>query len=258
MTRIFKKHQALISGIISFAVLLLIWQFAVDFGYIKAFFVSSPSRVAVEFWRQLQSGEVRDNMAVSLYEFAVGLSLAVTVGGMLGVMAGWSRTIEYVLEPFIWFKYSSPTIAFYPLFIAWLGLGEPTIIAIAFIFALTPIYANTLSGIKNVDQDLVRAAISFGARPHDLFLKVTLPGSVPILIAGLRLAVGRALTGVIAAELFGATAGLGYSIAFYGQKLKTNEMMVSLVLVVILGVIFTQLLSLLESATDAWRPNVDR
>ena len=139
MTRLFAKHQALISGFVSFAVLLLIWQLAVDLGYIKAFFVSSPSRAATEFWRQLQSGEVRDNMTVSLYEFAVGLSLAVAVGGLLGVLAGWSRTIEYILEPFIWFKYSSPTIAFYPIFIAWLGLGEPTIIAIAFIFALTPI-----------------------------------------------------------------------------------------------------------------------
>jgi NitT/TauT family transport system permease protein len=174
------------------------------------------------------------------------------------MLASWSRTFEYILEPFIWLGYTSPTIAFYPLFVAWLGLGEPTIIAIAFIFAITPLYANTLSGIKNAEQDLIRAARSFGARRSDLFLKVALPGSVPILVAGLRLAIGRALTGVVAGELFGATAGLGYSIAYYGQKLKTTEMMVSLVLVVVLGVILTQLLSLLESATDSWRTGPGR
>ena len=87
------------------------------------------------------------------------------VGVGLGILAGWFRDVEAALEPFIWFKYSAPTVAFYPLFVAWLGYGTPTIIAIAFLFALTPIYANTLSGIKNVDHDLVTAARSFGARP---------------------------------------------------------------------------------------------
>jgi NitT/TauT family transport system permease protein len=253
MTRILHDHLALISGCISFAVIILLWQLAVALGLASAFFISSPSLVAVEFWRQLVTGEVAANLAVSLTEFACGLGLAIIVGVGLGVLAGWSRTLEHILEPFIWLGYTSPTIAFYPIFVAWLGLGPPTIIAIAFIFAVTPLYANTLSGIKTADHDLIRTARSFGARRHDLFLKVALPGSVPIMVAGLRLAVGRALTGVVAGELFGATAGLGFSIAYYGQKLKTTGMMVSLVLVVVLGVIFTQLLSLLESVTDSWR-----
>jgi NitT/TauT family transport system permease protein len=253
MIRILKNHQALICGCISFAVILLIWQFAVDLGLIGVFFISTPIRVAAAFWRELGSGEVVANVSVSLYELAWGLALACGAGVGLGVLASWSRTIEHILEPFIWFVYACPIIAFYPLFVAWLGLGEPAVIAIAFLSALTPLYANTLSGIKNADQDLMRAARSFGARRSDLFLKVALPGSVPIIVAGLRLAVGRALTGVVAGELFGAAAGLGYSIAYYGQKLKTTEMMVSLVLVVVIGVILTQLLSLFETATDTWR-----
>jgi len=253
MTRLFERHQALISGCISFAIILLAWQLAVDLGFVQAFFTSTPIRIAVAFWSGLRSGEIAANVAVSLYELACGLALASVAGVGLGVLASWSRTIEHLLEPFIWFAYACPIIAFYPLFIAWLGLGAPTIIAIAFLSALTPLYANTLSGIKNADQDLMRAARSFGARHGDLFLKVALPGSLPIIVAGLRLAVGRALTGVIAGELFGAAAGLGYSIAFYGQKLKTTEMMVSVVLVVILGVVLTQLLSLCEAATESWR-----
>ena len=179
MTRLVERHLALLSGFVSFAVLLLVWQLAVDLGYVKAFFVSSPTRMAAEFWRQLQSGEARVNVAVSLYEFVCGLALAAVIGGVLGILASWSRTVESVFEPFIWFMYSSPMIAFYPIFVAWLGLGEPTVIAIAFIFALTPVYANTLTGIRNVDQDLVRAARSFGGTRRDLFLKVALPGSVP-------------------------------------------------------------------------------
>jgi NitT/TauT family transport system permease protein len=258
MTRWFENHQALVSGCISFAVIVVVWQLTVDLGLVKAFFISSPTLVAAEFWRQLMSGELGANVAVSLSEFACGLGLALVVGTALGLLASWSRTLEYILEPFIWLGYAFPIIAIYPLFIAWLGLGEPTIIAIAFIFAVTPLYANTLAGIKNADADLIRAARSFGARRRDLFLKIALPGSVPILVAGLRLAVGRALTGVVAGELFGAAAGLGYSIAYYGDKLRTTAMMVSMVLVVILGVILTQLLSLLEAATDSWRTGPGR
>jgi NitT/TauT family transport system permease protein len=258
MIRVAPRWQPLLCALASFGVILAVWQLAVDLGYVKAFFVSTPTRIAVELARQAASGELVENLRVSLSEFAAGLLLAVAIGGALGVLASWSRTFEHVLEPFIWFKYSSPTIAFYPMFVAWLGLGEPTIIAIAFLFAVTPIYANTLSGIKNTDPDLVRCAVAFGARRRDVFLKVQLPASVPILIAGLRLSVGRALTGVIAAELFGATAGLGFSIAYWGQKLRTTEMMASLVVVIALGVLVTQALSALEARVDSWRTGPGR
>lgn len=253
MMAAFLRRPAPLCALISFALILAIWQAAVDLGYVKAFFVSSPSRVAFELMRQVRNGELVTNLSVTLYEFIIGLILAVLIGGILGLLASWSETVQHILDPFIWFKYSSPTIAFYPMFVAWLGLGEATIIVMAFLFAVTPIYANTLSGIKNTDPDLIRAAISFGARRHDLFFKVSLPASAPILIAGLRLAVGRALTGVVAAELFGAAAGLGYSMSYYGQKLRTTEMMASLIVIIILGVIFTQGLAAIEARMGAWR-----
>ena len=103
------------------------------------------------------------------------------------------------------------------------------------------------------DPDLMRAARSFGATQRDLFVNVALPGSVPLLVAGMRLGVGRALTGVIVAELFGATAGIGYSISYYGQQLQTTNMFVSLLVIVLMGVILTQLLAALEAKTQGWR-----
>jgi NitT/TauT family transport system permease protein len=251
--RLFARYRSLLLGTASLVGIVAFWQALASLGISNPFFVSSPGLIADAFVVQLESGEVLANLAASLYSFAVALGLATVVGVGLGLLAGWFRDVQSALDPFIWFKYSAPTVAFYPIFVAWLGYGTPTIIAIAFLFALTPIYANTLSGIKNVDRDLVRAAISFGARPHDIFLKVALPASVPIIVAGLRLGVGRALTGVVVAELFGASAGLGYSIAYYAQLLQTTPMMVSIVIVVLLGVILTQLLTLLEARTDAWR-----
>ena len=258
MIAFIQRRPAPFCALVSFAAILIVWQMAVDFGYVKAFFISSPSRVFFELVRQAKNGELLTNLSVTLYEFIIGLVFAVVIGGFLGLMASWSETIQHILDPFIWFKYSSPTIAFYPMFVAWLGLGQPTIIVMAFLFAVTPIYANTLSGIKNTDPDLIRAAVAFGARRHDLFFKVSLPGSAPLLIAGLRLAVGRALTGVVAAELFGAAAGLGFSMSYYGQKLRTTEMMASLVVIMILGVIFTQGLGALEARVDRWRTGPGR
>jgi len=110
-----------------------------------------------------------------------------------------------------------------------------------------------MSGIKNVDPGILRAAQSFGARRHDLVWKVILPASVPMVVAGLRLGIGRALMGVVIAELFGATAGLGFSIAYYAGLLQTANMLASLVVIVALGVLCTQALAALEARLDSWR-----
>lgn len=201
----------------------------------------------------MRSGELARNIAVSLGEFFVGFGAAAVAGVVLGLAAGRVRTLEYILDPFLWFLYSAPLIAFYPIFVIWLGLGTPTVIAITFLLAVTPITANTLSGIKGVSPGLIRAARSFGAGERDLLWKVVLPASLPMVIAGLRLGIGRALTGVVVAELFGATAGLGFSIAYYGGLLKTTNMLASLVVIVILGVVCTQALSAVEARFSSWR-----
>ncbi|MEO3388102.1 ABC transporter permease [Mesorhizobium sp. CAU 1741] len=253
MMRLYEQFQDLVLGVASLLVLVVVWQLVVELGLVNPFFVSKPTLVATEMASQLNSGILLRHTVATLHALVLSFGLAAGVGIGLGLLAGWFRDVESALDPFIWFKYSAPTIAFYPLFIAWLGYGLPTIVAIAFLFALTPIYANTVSAIRNVDANLVRAARSFGARPHDIFLRVAIPGSIPMIVAGLRLGVGRALTGVVVAELFGSTEGLGYAVGFYGQKLQTTPMMVIIVVVVILGVLLTQLLSRFEAATSFWR-----
>jgi NitT/TauT family transport system permease protein len=190
---------------------------------------------------------------VSFREFAIGYALSVVVGILGGALAGRFRIVEYALNPFLWFLYSAPLIAFYPIFVLWFGLGGPTVIAMTFLLSVTQIFASTLSGIQNVNPGLIRAARSFGATERALLWKVVLPASVPMVIAGLRLGIGRALMGVVVGELFGATAGLGYSISYYGALLKTTDMIASLVVVVVLGVLCTQGLSALEARFDSWR-----
>jgi NitT/TauT family transport system permease protein len=253
MMKIPATYKPLVYGITSFVAIFVFWEASVGLGFANPFFFSRPSAIFQAFLTQTASGELPFNLYISVMEFFIGFGLAAIMGVGAAILAGWFRDVEYALDPFVWFTYSAPLAAFYPLFIAWLGLGLPTVIAMTFLFSVTPIYANTLAGLRNADPDLLRAARSFGATQSDLFLKVALPASVPLLVAGLRLGVGRALTGVIVAELFGATAGIGYSISYYGQKLQTTDMFVSLLVIVLMGVILTQLLAALEAKTQGWR-----
>jgi NitT/TauT family transport system permease protein len=253
MIRALRQSAPVYLGILSFVIILVIWETLVRAGWVNPFFTSQPSAIAVALAQQAQSGELLHDFLVSLREFAVGFCAAVVVGLVLGVAAGWFRIIEYILDPFIWFLYSAPLIAFYPIFVIRLGLGSGTVIAISFLLSVTPIAVNTLTGMKNINAGLILAAKSFGARPHDLLWKVALPASVPMIVAGLRLGIGRALTGVIIAELFVASSGLGYSISYNGQLLKTTNMFASLVVIVALGVACTQTLSAVEARFDSWR-----
>jgi ABC-type nitrate/sulfonate/bicarbonate transport system permease component len=240
-------------GVASFAVILFSWEVAVRLGWLNPFFTSQPTSIAAALAREVQSGELARSTAVSLREFSAGFGAAILVGLALGVLAGWYRSVEYALDPFIWFVYSAPLIAFYPLFVLWLGLGTHTVIAISFLLSVTPITVNTATGIRTLSPTLLLAARSFGARPHDVLWKVALPASVPMVVAGLRLGVGRALTGVVVAELFVPSGGLGSSIAYNGGLLRTTDMLASLMVIVVLGVVCTQGLSALEARFDSWR-----
>jgi NitT/TauT family transport system permease protein len=240
-------------GVVSFTVILLAWEAAVRVGWLNPFFTSQPTAIAAALAREARSGELARSTSVSLREFGAGFGAAIVVGLSLGVVAGWFRTVDYALDPFIWFIYSAPLIAFYPLFVLWLGLGTHTVIAISFLLSVTPITVNTATGIRNLSPTLLLAARSFGARPHDVLWKVALPASVPMIVAGLRLGVGRALTGVVIAELFVPSGGLGSSIAYNAGLLRTTNMLASLMVIVVLGVICTQGLSAIEARFDSWR-----
>jgi ABC-type nitrate/sulfonate/bicarbonate transport system permease component len=243
----------IVLGVVSFAVMLVAWEAGARIGWLNPFFTSQPTAIGRALVDETRSGELARGVSVSLIEFALGFGAAIAVGLALGIAAGWFRTVEYALDPFIWFVYSAPLIAFYPLFVLWLGLGTRTVMAISFLLSVTPITVNTTAGIRGINPLLLLAARSLGARPRDLLWKVAVPASVPMIAAGLRLGVGRALTGVVIAELFVPSGGLGSSIAYNAGLLKTTNMLASLTVVVLIGVICTQTLSALEAKFSSWR-----
>src|SRR2546422_4937471 len=140
------KSAPLLLGIVSFGVILVIWEGVVRFGWVNSFFVSQPTAIATSLSRAARSGELWHNFVVSLGEFAIGYGLSVAVGILAGTLAGRCRTVEYALDPFLWFLYSAPLIAFYPIFVLWFGLGVPTVIAMTFLLSVTQIATSTLKG----------------------------------------------------------------------------------------------------------------
>lgn len=240
-------------GILGVVLLVSVWEFAARAGWINSVIASSPTAIAQAFVGQWQSGDIIADLQVSMAEFAIGFSLSLIVGLALGIAMGMSRMVEYAADPFIWFLYASPLIAFYPLIIVWLGFGSTTVIALTFLLTFVTITVNTMAGVRSVDPQLVRAVRAFGGTQLDVVRKVVLPASVPLVLAGVRIGLGRALIGVILGEMFSSNGGLGYHISYYGAHLKTADLFVPLMSVVIIGIVMTRVCAVFERWFLSWR-----
>jgi NitT/TauT family transport system permease protein len=247
------RREQLVLGIIGTLAFLVLWEAAARLELINPVVVSNPSRIAAAFWAQWRSGELLADLEVTMIEFAVGYGLSLVVGIGLGIAMGLSRLTEYAIDPFVWFLYSSPLIAFYPLIIVWLGFGFATVVAITFLLSFVSVVVNTVAGVQGVDPQLVRAVRAFGGGQLDVIRKVILPAAVPLIIAGMRIGLGRALHGVVLGEMFSSNAGLGYRITFYGAHLRTADVFVPLVILVVIGLMINQLGNALEARLQAWR-----
>lgn len=246
------RNETWLLGLCGFVPLLLLWQIG---GMVLAdkTFISSPTEVAAAAYGQIASGQLLSDFLASMSELIPGFALAIAVGVPLGMAIGRRRFLEYALDPYIWFFYSAPIIAFYPLLIMWFGLGKRTVIVLTFTFAFFPIVSNAITGVQEVDRILVRAARAFGASRRQCMWLVIFPAALPAITAGLRLGIGRALIGTVVGEFFGANAGLGYRIAFYGTEMDIGNMFVPVVVVMIVGVLLLQLLQWAENSIARWR-----
>ena len=248
-----ERATKLVLGALGFALLTGFWELAARYGFANPVVVSSPSRIAAAFARQWASGDLTTDIATSAVEFAVGFGAAVVAGVVIGFAMGLNKYVEYAVDPFVWFVYASPLIAFYPLLIVWLGFGFATVVTVAFLLSFVSIAVNALTGVRAVDPSHMRAVLAFGGGKRDLVFKVILPASVPHILAGARIGLGRALHGVVLGEMFGSNDGLGYSIARYAAQLKTADVYVPLITLVALGIAINQASGVLEARLLRWR-----
>ncbi len=223
---------------------------------INPLFMSAPSLVFKAAFQMFASGEIFNDLYVSGIEFVVGYILSVVVAIPFGIAIGWYKRFAYVCDPFVNAMNATPRIALLPLVIIWLGIGILSKVGIIFLGAVFPLLINTRDGVKTTPHNLLTAARSFGASEWQIFKSVVLPSTVPFILTGLRLAVGRALIGVMVGELYAATAGIGFMITVAGATFQTDKVFVGVLIFAISGMTLTAVIDRYEHRFDKWRPKV--
>ena len=234
--------------------LLLVWELGSRTGLIPARILAAPSAVLVTLWSMIVSGELPSNLLVSLARASAGLAIGLVFGVGLALVSGLSRRGETTVDPLMQIKRTIPSLALTPLFIVWFGIGEAPKITLIAVGTTFPIYLNLFAGIRAVDPRLVEAARSFGLKGLDLITQVILPGALPSFLTGLRYAMGVALLVLVVAEQINAQAGLGYLINNARDFMRTDIIVVCLLVYASLGLAADQAVRLLESRALAWRP----
>jgi ABC-type nitrate/sulfonate/bicarbonate transport system permease component len=241
-------------GVGAVLVALVAWQIAVVLELKPRGVLPGPFDVLDEAVSMFQDPSFWGDMGASLQELVIGLLCAVVVGLPLGLLIGWYKPVDWALSPFITFLYATPRIAMTPLIIVFFGFGIMPKIIIVFLMAVFPIMINTAQGMHALEQGFVRVAQCFGASDLQLFRTVALPGTVPFIASGLRLAVGQALIGVYVAELSGAQHGVGMMMNTAAQQYQSSKIFVGLFVFAITGVVLTALLRRVEMHFASWRP----
>jgi sulfonate transport system permease protein len=235
--------------------LLALWEIGARTGVIPSRVLAAPSSVAATFWDLAVSGQLAANLWVSFLRVAAGLALGVTVGSALALSAGLSRLGEDAVDPPIQMLRTLPVLALSPLFIVWFGIDEtPKVLLIA--LAVTfPVYLNLFSGIRAVDPKLIEAARSFGVTGARLIGEVILPAALPSFLLGVRFALSVAVLVLVVAEQINAQAGLGYLINNARDFMRTDIIVVCLVIYALLGLGADALVRAIERHALAWRPS---
>ncbi len=250
-----KWQRAWIGGLAVFLFLLL-WEVAKPLGLVKVADVSKPTLVLKAFLELSASGEVFQHLWISLREFFIGFLLSLVVAIPAGILIGRYRLMSKLLDPLLMALYTMPRLAMMPLLVVWFGVGFGATIAVVFLGSVFPVLVNTAVGIREVDPVWVRAVRSFGGSEWDVFKKVLLPGSVPPMMTGIRLGVGRGLLGMVVSEMYASTEGIGAQIGLYGMSFRTAELIALLAVVSLLGFIFVDLMRRVESAVSKGRGEV--
>jgi len=217
-------------------------------------FFTTPSQIVSAFIRLIRSGEFQQHFSVSAIEFLLGLGCAVAVGLPLGMALGRFRTLDAALDPYVTALNATPRVVWIPLLILWFGLGIWSKVMVVFLGAAFPLLINTYEGVRNTDRVLVNVVRSFGAREWQVTRMVVLPQALPYIVAGLRLAIGRAILGVVVGEFFGASRGLGYLIASAASNYQPDVMFAGVGVFMVLSLILTFSVQAVESRLSRWRP----
>jgi ABC-type nitrate/sulfonate/bicarbonate transport system permease component len=238
----------------SVAVVLLLWEI---FGRrVNPVFGSYPSAIAVAFWELAVSGQLWNALFESLRPFLLGYALAILIGVPLGLLIGGFRVAEAALGIYITAGYAMPLVALVPLLILWLGLGFAVKVAVVFLMALFPICINTWLGVVAVPKTLIEVGKSFVAPETVILRRIVLPATLPYIMAGIRLAVGRAVVAMVIAEFFTTISGLGAVIINSANNFDTATMFVPIIILMVMAIGLNWLIGFVERKVAPWQAEI--
>ncbi|ROQ95289.1 NitT/TauT family transport system permease protein [Streptomyces sp. 2132.2] len=233
--------------------LLAVWEAAPRLGLVDSTFLPPVSEVAAAWWELAGNGQLAEHTQASLIRSFGGFGIAVVVAVPLGLLIGWYRPVAVLLGPLLEVFRNTAALALLPVFVLLLGIGETSKVSIVVYACVWPILLNTISAVGNADPTLVRLARSMDLSTPRLFQKVILPASVPAIFTGIRLAGAVSILVLVAAEMIGAKAGLGYLINASQFNFAIPEMYAGIVTISAIGVAFNQLLVSVERRLSLWR-----
>src|SRR4030081_3007772 len=251
-----KQNQTIAIRCASLTIVLTLWQ--VFGANIDPVLFTTPSKIAAAAVTMIGSGELWTYLWASLVVLALGLTLAATIGIAIGPLLARFWVLDVAFGVYITFLYSTPSVALVPLIVLWAGFETTAKVVILFLFAFFPMTINTYQGVKNVDSKLIEVGRAFRCSEAQLWTNIVLPGALPFIVTGLRLAVGRGLIGMALADLYTAVSGIGFLIVRTAATYQVDKMFVPIVTLGILGVTLTALLRVLEIKVAPWTAATDQ
>jgi len=235
--------------------LLFAWELASRTGLIAPSVLPAPSGVLVTLWNLALTGELWTHLAASLRRALLGFSIGTFIGLSLGVLVGLSRLADALLDRSIQIIRAVPFLAIVPLVIVWFGVGEASKVFLIALGSSFHMYLNTSLGIRQVDPKLLEMARVMGLRGVELIAYAILPGALPSIVTGLRLAMTTSWLALVVAESVGADAGLGFLATNAREFLQTDVIVLVIFLYALIGIASDQLARFLERWLLAWHPN---
>ncbi len=229
---------------------LLLWEWVGR--SVNPILFTYPIAIAGAFYELVVTGELFGFLWQSLQVLAYGFSLAVVAGILLGVIVGRFAAAEHAIDLQVSALYSTPTVALVPLIVLWLGFKVPAKTFVVFLFCVFPILINTQQGVRAVDRGLLEVARSFCSSERQLWRDLVIPSALPFIVAGIRLAIGRGLVGMVIAEFYTSITGLGYMIVRYANNFETAKLFVPIVVLALLGILLTEAVKRIENRIAPW------
>jgi len=248
-----KRNSNVWLGFILPALLLAVWTAATETGFIPSYQLPSPRNVIERIVRLVQDGSLWSHVGITFYRVGIGFFIGTVAAVLLGSIVGFYSKAEKVFDPIIQAFKSIPSLAWVPLFILWMGIGEASKISLIAVGVFFPVYLNIVSGILNVDRKLIEVGKVYGLGHFQLVKRIIFPASLPSFFTGLRSGLGLGWMFVVAAELMGASEGLGYLLVIGQNSSSPDIIIASILLFAIVGKLTDWFVKIIENKVLAWR-----